>query len=455
MSIGANLMLRIAAIVLVVFIALQLLVLGLVGPIQQDGQRDHNLPSAREAAAIADALDRAPASQRSSLAGALDGALYTITVTADRLAIRRGASSQVADLQAEYASAMPGRRVLVEGRKPRFGRLIGTSPRPARFGAPITVSIALRNGGFVMITSRPSAPMRNYLRDRSVIGALGGLILLVALMLAVRQTTRPLVRLSRGVRRFAANLDEPDLPVKGPREVRDVAQALNEMKARIAELLEERTRVLAAIAHDMRTYLTRLRLRAEFITDAGQRERAIRDLDEMSALLSDTLLLAVQGEGGALAEPLDVAAELAALVAERRDLGERIDLACPFAKVAITARRTAFRRILSNLIDNGRRYGDRVSIGVSRIGDRMTIIVTDDGPGVPADALPRLGQLFHRLDPSRDRETGGAGLGLAIVRALAAHDGAEVVFANSEGAGLKVTLTYKVWPMGDSLDDAT
>ncbi len=331
----------------------------------------------------------------------------------------------------------------MDGRRPRLGRLIGSRPRPARFFAPVTVAIGLRDGRAVVLTSQPSPAMRRYFRSRSWLGALGGLIVLAALALAVRQTTRPLVRLSREVRRFGASLDAPDLPVTGPREVRELSSAFNEMKGRIRDLMAERTRVLAAIAHDMRTYLTRLRLRAEFIDDPRHRDGAVRDLDEMSALLDDTLFLA-RGEAEAVPPiEIDLHAAATALVEVRRDLGDAVTIE-PAGPLRVRATPLALRRILGNLIDNGLRYGETVMLRFAVGGGHVDLIVEDDGPGVPPEVLARLGEPFNRIDASRNRETGGAGLGLAIVRALAGRDGAEVMFANRAEGGLRVIVRYPV-----------
>jgi signal transduction histidine kinase len=191
----------------------------------------------------------------------------------------------------------------------------------------------------------------------------------------------------------------------------------------------------------MRTYLTRLRLRAEFIDDPRHRDGAVRDLDEMAALLDDTLFLA-QGEADrSSAVALDLAAAAEALVAVRRELGDAVTLDAA-GPLPVRATPQSVRRILGNLIDNGLRYGAAVTVRLARDSDRADLIVEDDGPGVPPEVLVRLGEPFNRLDASRNRETGGAGLGLAIVRALAGRDGAEVIFANRAEGGLRVTIRY-------------
>lgn len=442
MTISSNLSLRITAILLAGFVALQLLIVAATTlPSRGDDQRPYNLPLPAQARAIVDALDRVPAAQRRDLVGALNGGLYTVSVEPRLPGATPQATPDLDLLAGYYARALPGRQLVVNGRRPLLGRMIGSRPRPARFFAPVAVAVELRDGSAAVLTSQPSASMRRFLRSRSWLGALSGLIVLSILALAVRQTARPLLRLAREVRGFGTNLDAPDLPVTGPREIRELAQSFNDMKARIRELMAERTRVLAAIAHDMRTYLTRLRLRAEFIDDARHRDGAVRDLDEMAALLDDTLFFA-QGEAGT-AEPvrLDLAATAAALVAVRRDLGDAVTLD-PAQELWVRATPLSVRRILGNLIDNGLRYGDAVTVRFDTAVDRIALIVEDDGCGVPPEVLARLGEPFNRLDASRNRETGGAGLGLAIVRALAGRDGAEVLFANRAEGGLRVTVRY-------------
>jgi len=443
MTIASNLSLRLTAILLAAFVALQLLIVAATSLPRGDDRRPYNLPLPAQARVMADALDRTPAGQRPALLDAFNGGLYTVALTPSLPAAAATPTPDLDVLSLYYARALPGRDIAVNGRRPRLGRLIGTHPRPARFFAPVTVAIGLRDGGAMVLTSQPSPSMRRYFRSRSWLGAIGGLIVLAALALAVRQTTRPLVRLSREVRRFGTSLDAPDLPVSGPREVRELSSSFNEMKGRIRDLIAERTRMLAAIAHDMRTYLTRLRLRAEFIDDPRHRDGAVRDLDEMAALLDDTLFLA-QGEADRTpVVELDLAAAAEALVAVRLELGDAVtlDAASP---LSVRATPQSVRRILDNLIDNGLRYGTAVTVRLARDGDRADLIVEDDGPGVPPEVLARLGEPFNRLDASRNRETGGAGLGLAIVRALAGRDGAEVIFANRAEGGLRVTVRYTV-----------
>lgn len=446
MSIGTNLSLRIAAILLGGFVLLQILIASSVMlPGHGDTRRPFGLPHPHDVRTMAAAIERAPAAERGALVQVLDQSLYHVALHAVPPPAPDGEEHEdLRQLATGYRSEMPGREIVVGGKRPLLRRLTGDRPRSARFLAPVSVAVRLADGRYLVLDSRPSAAIRQYLRGRSVTGAAGGLILLLALLLAVWRTTGPLVRLGRGVRGFSASLDGADLPEQGPREVRDVAVALNEMKRRVVTLIDQRTQMLAAIAHDMRTYLTRLRLRSDFIGDPEQQARAIRDLDEMTALLDDTLLLASGGDSEARGERLDLYAIAEELAGERRELGERVEVEGSTGDAQVTARRVGVRRILANLIDNGLRHGTRVGISVMREDGVIVMRVVDNGPGLPESALARIGEPFARLDPSRDRSTGGAGLGLAIVKALAARDGAEVRFANDAARGLAVSVRYPV-----------
>jgi signal transduction histidine kinase len=443
MTVGSNLSLRITALLLGGFVMLQALIWATMAlPGRGDDRRPYNLPQPEQVAAMAQVLETAPRDQRAALLETFNGSLYTVRILRDPpLAADGGAALD--QLRSDYAQALPDRGVAIAAKRPRLGRIVGDRPRPARFFAPITLAVTLRDGEQLVIDSRPSSLVRTFLRQRAFMGTLGGLVVLAILALAVRQTTRPLARMSAGIRRFSSDLDAPDLPLAGPREVRDLSLAFNEMKARIVGLMSERTRVLAAIAHDMRTYLTRLRLRAEFIGDLEQRDKAAADLDEMAALLDDTLLFARQ-DAGTAPKPvwLDLAQLLDAIVTLRREMGDAVTLLPVREPLMICASPLSLRRMLDNLIDNGRRHGDRVILSAVEQPSGIAILVADDGPGVPADALGKLGEPFGRLDPSRDREAGGAGLGLAIVRALAERDGAEVTFTNGTEGGFIATLRF-------------
>lgn len=446
MILGHNLATRITALLLLGFVAIQLLILATMTLPGRTGGRPSNLPAPSQLRTIAQTIEATPAERRPALVELFNGSLFTLRLLHATPARRHG--DEAPDLRAlrdAYAAALPGKPVTVDGRPGPLGRIIRSRPGPLRYLSPVRVVVGLADGEALVIDSKPSMLVRDYLRRRAFFALLGGLAILLALTLAVRQTTRPLVRMSEGVRQFSTTLDAPDLPIAGSREVRALSTAFNEMKERIGGLVTERTRILAAIAHDMRTYLTRLRLRAEFIADDEQRNRAAADLAEMSLLLDDTLLFAQTDAGARLvAAPIDAGAELAAIVALRHEMGEAVTFAGDVGEEArIRADPLALRRMLGNLIDNGLRHGTNVTLALRRLDETIEIIVADDGPGVPDAALAQLGEPYHRLDPSRDRASGGAGLGLAIVRALAAQAGATFTVANRAPRGLEARLRFE------------
>jgi signal transduction histidine kinase len=263
------------------------------------------------------------------------------------------------------------------------------------------------------------------------------------LWIALRQTTRPLRRLTRATQALGDDLRAPDATVEGSRETRALAQAFNGMKARIVSLMDERTFILAGIAHDMRTYLTRLRLRAEFIADDGQRARAERDLDQMSALLDDNLLFAgIDRHNVTPMQRIDLSALTRALV-EARFEADRIAVSAN-EPALIEADAAGLERIFGNLVDNGFRHADLMRIAVRHDAHTIVWQFEDNGPGVAPADLTQLGLAYHRLDPSRNPKAGGAGLGLAIVQALADAMRAQVEFGNSNDGGLRINIVFRM-----------
>ena len=216
------------------------------------------------------------------------------------------------------------------------------------------------------------------------------------------------------------------------------------MKTRIRSLVQERTRLVAAIAHDLRTYLTRLRMRAEFISDPAQRDRAENDIREMSALIDDTMMFARAAD-----QPPDdrivtnVAEELVSFVKARQEMGDAVTLAPPSIALPAKIAPVALRRMLANLTDNAVRYGKQAELSAWASDNTVVLEVADRGPGIPEADLARVVAPFERLEPSRGRLGGGAGLGLAIVNGLADLHGGSFSLANRPGGGLAARVTLR------------
>jgi signal transduction histidine kinase len=228
------------------------------------------------------------------------------------------------------------------------------------------------------------------------------------------------------------------LPETGPSEVRDAARAFNVMQTTLREGIEERERFLAAVSHDLKTPVTRLRLRTEMLADSDLRDRFRTDLAEMQHMLEGALDY-LRGEAiDEPIQPVDLVALAESLVDDFSAMAE-ITLHAP-ASLRVACRPKALKRALSNLIDNALKYGARAEISLVSKPDGLSVTVDDDGPGLPEAELERVFEPFYRVEGSRSRDTGGAGLGLAIVRQIARGHGGEVRLANRPGGGLRAEL---------------
>lgn len=271
------------------------------------------------------------------------------------------------------------------------------------------------------------------------------LIVLGATLLLAIRIVRPLRALTQAADRFGGREAPLEVEPRGPSDLRRAIAAFNAMNRRLVSLLDEKDRMLGAIGHDLRTPLASLRIRAEAVEDAEERGRMIATLDEMTAMLEDILVLARTGRSREERRPVDVAALADAVVEEFRDLGADAEMEDSPRQVA-EVQPNLVRRAIRNLVDNAIKYGGSAEVSVRREDDELLIVVRDHGPGLPPDDLARAAEPFHRAETSRSRETGGAGLGLAIARAVAESHGGELRLANAEGGGLMATLVLSSSP---------
>ena len=443
---GTTLSFRLGLVMLGGFVLMQLaLLIVWQVPSRTSDNGTYGLPAAPALVEMVNAMERAGPSGADRLASSYDGSLFTVQIAREAPDDYREVPHALAPLARAYRAALTDHNMVVDGGPGIAGSLMGDRARPLRFLVPIRLTIWMRDGRVLILTGRPSSGLRAYLTQRSLLGLIAGAILLALLWLALRQTTRPLRRLTRTVHAFGENLHALDARPDGSRETRELALAFNGMKGRIATLVEERTFILAGIAHDMRTYLTRLRLRMDYITDAEHHHRAEQDLEQMSKLLDDNLLFAgIDRERGDGMQHVNLVV-LTRDLAEMRPESDRIRVVTNggIVQAAIWADPSGLERIFGNLVDNGLRHGTHMDIMIARQGNRTLWRFEDDGPGVPSDDLKRLGLAYYRLEPARDRRTGGAGLGLAIVRGLAEAMKANIAYGTARNGGLSVTLS---WP---------
>jgi signal transduction histidine kinase len=235
---------------------------------------------------------------------------------------------------------------------------------------------------------------------------------------------------------LASDLNAPPIPEDGPEAVRHLARALNKMQHDIRRLVSERTVTLAAVAHDFRTYLTRLRLRAEFISDETQREKTISDLDEMTALIDDTLLLARDDENADEKEEVDIAELVRGVADAFSETGATTTFESDGASLSARVHERSLRRAIANLMDNAIKYGSVAHTKASRSADAIIVTISDEGTGVPPEDLARLTEPFYRAEASRSRMTGGAGLGLTIAKKMVESSGGTLTIRNGATGGL-------------------
>ena len=261
-------------------------------------------------------------------------------------------------------------------------------------------------------------------------------VLLVAM--AARSTVRPLTELARAAHGLSRDLRSPPVPETGPTEVREAAQAFNAMQSRIRNGIEERERFLAAVSHDLKTPLTRMRLRTEMMADTQLRTQLQSDTDDMLQLLDGTLDFL---RGKAVEETLqrvDLVALVESLVEDYQGLGT-VTLQAPDA-LQWSCRPKALKRALTNLVDNALKYGGQAHVVLAGGSPGVEVLVQDSGPGLPEDELQKVFEPFYRVEYSRSRDTGGAGLGLAIVRQIAQSHGGDVELSNRVEGGLQARL---------------
>jgi signal transduction histidine kinase len=266
------------------------------------------------------------------------------------------------------------------------------------------------------------------------------LAVLVLSWFAVRWVTRPLHTLAAAADALGRDIQRPPLPEAGPSEVKRAAHAFNTMQAKLVQLIADRGRVLAAMSHDLKTPLTRLRLRAELLEDTALRDKLERDLAEMEAMIAQTLDFLRGTEGHRESAPLDMVALLESLQTDYAETGRDVRVT-PASAAPYQGDLRLLRRAITNLLDNAIRYGERARVSIEDSAEALVIRVADDGPGIPAAELEKVFEPFYRVEGSRSRETGGSGLGLAIARSIAQAHGGDIRLRNRAAGGLEATLT--------------
>ncbi len=395
-------------------------------------------------------LDAIPAPQRPAAAAA---ASRTYTVGWFPAASAAGAWLDAA-LRLPTAHRPDSYQFLLNGQERRvatFG-LTGLQPDlaaliadPARHPSAQFLAVGLGDGSWVVLT----VPERfwGWLNRPVRIGiGLTFLVLSIAAVscVATRRMSRPIRDFTEALHRFGANPRAAPMVVTGPRELRRAMGAFNGMQAKIQRFVDERTTMLAAISHDLRTPLTRIRLRSELVEDAAQRARLFHDVDEMQAMVGAALSFFSDDGAAEAGTAFDFPGLLHTIVDEQNDHagdpGGPVAYAGP-DRAAFFGRPLALKRAFTNLVDNAVKYGGGCEVELQCGPEGAAVLVRDRGPGIPEAAAEQVFTPFFRLEGSRNRATGGIGLGLTSARAVILDHGGQITLRNRETGGLEVQVS--------------
>ena len=444
-----SLLARAAIGMLAILVALPILGAGLAY-VERRGvtESEYRLPLPDQIAAMVKLLDHAIPEDRRDLLRALNGA------------------GVIVDVRDDIPPPWPDERPIPgivrsirryvdrdDGPQERFiGAWLGTNTRLFRPAAllrnaadnRVRVLVALQDGQYLQVEVVGDLVTRIFgLPSGFFAGVSGFLVAALALFIFAREM-RPLTRLARKVATLGGGGGIAVFPEEGAREVRVLIRAINQAYGRITTLLNSRTFMLAALSHDLRTYLTRMRLRVEMIPDLSARDQASRDVEEMQALVEDSLVFTRAVFTAQDHETVDLADIVRAEYQARLTAAQPIAAVLPAGPVLVRASPLALRRAIANVIDNALKYGGQADITLTVSGTMANVRVADRGPGIPMAAREKVFEPFERLEASRNRRQGGAGLGLAIVREIVDGLGGTVTIDDRPEGGAVVSLNLPV-----------
>ncbi len=303
----------------------------------------------------------------------------------------------------------------------------------------MAVAVSLGDGRWLNMLSwsRPPDPFWEWPTLLSV--SLSALILSLLVIWMVRRITSPLVHLSAAADRFGRGEATEPLAEQGPSDIQHTIRAFNQMRARLERFVQDRTHMLAAISHDLRTPITALRVRAELIEDLETRHRIVGTLDEMQRMTEATLAFVREESAQEDTRLIDLAALVESLCDDLSDTGQPVSFSGP-TKAPYRCRSVSLKRALGNLVENAVTYGKRARVALIEERNRLCIDIDDDGPGIAEADMDRVFEPFVRLESSRSLETGGVGLGMAIACSIVRQHGGDITLANREEEGLHTTV---------------
>jgi len=392
--------------------------------------------------AIIDLVERTPKSERDLLKQAINADGFQIDIQANSKVggSVSGPLSPLGDKTVNtYRKALAGRELAIDFDEPHKRRVL------RRLWPDILKLRVGLDGGDVLALTINTPLLRGLFGLPVGLGAgiIGTLVALIAVLVMQREA-KPLRRLAKAVDRVDLSSGPVPLPEykRSAPEIRALIAAFNRLQSRLAELLRARMAMLGGISHDVRTFATRLQLRVEKIADADERERATSDIADMIRLLDDALLASRAGAAELSEEMIEIDDLIASEVGDRANNGQTIDYRPAIAAEppVVIGDRLAIRRIVANLTDNAIKYGRVAHLAGRTERGFFVLTVDDEGPGIPASERQAMLEPFSRLETSRNRNTGGAGLGLAVARSLTEAHRGDLAIGQADSGGARVTL---------------
>ena len=333
----------------------------------------------------------------------------------------------------------PG-NAMVARHMPEMHRRMMAFHRSGRGALELTLSIRLADSAWLNVATQLRPPALQLTWSAAISTALLLATIAGVVWFSVRRLTQPMEAIAEQAERLGRGDDVTPIPLSGPIELRRTIDAFNRMQARLRRFIRERTEIVAALAHDLRSPLTAMRFRAEMLDPSEDRQRLELLITEMEQMTEASLTF---GRGVTVNEPMteiDLSNLVEQIAAELRETAAAVEFTSAGA-VTVSGRPIALKRALRNLVENAIRYGERATISVSRQIGEAVLIVSDEGPGLDEEALERAFEPYLRFETSRSRETGGAGLGLAIARDVVRSHGGEIVLRNRPSRGLDAVVT--------------
>ncbi|MGD9153352.1 MAG: ATP-binding protein [Gammaproteobacteria bacterium] len=304
------------------------------------------------------------------------------------------------------------------------------------------IALKLENGKWLNIVIIPSR--RHLWWAFAGFGLLAIILIALVILLcawAVKRLAVPLSDVAKAAKHLGVDINMPLLAKTNNPEINEIIDAFNQVQTRIRKMINDRTQMLAAISHDLRTPITRLKLRAESFEDAAQHDKMIADLQEMEDMITSVLLFAREDACNEVLEKFDLNALLESLCDDLIDAGFDVSYQSSITRLPFFGCIGTLKRAFANLINNAVKYGKQAEVSLKQKDNLATIEIIDNGPGIPEADLLKVFEPFYRVDQSRSRKTGGTGLGLTIARdTIIAHNG-EIVLMNLPGGGFKVIVT--------------